>query len=142
MNKTQLLLCLAIGNVATAVIWNPPVQAWDLATWVTDSVNGVADALTPKPPTEIKTVIGGRELIYTLNPAQHAGATPYSSFGEITDREAFKLDYLAQPQRIVTLQRFLGSPAYVGRNVWYYDSSRGQVVVYLNGDLATWQFIQ
>ena len=142
MNKTQILLCLVIGNLGAAVAWNPPARAWDLASWFADSVNGAANTLNPPPQTEVKTQIGGYELTYKLNPAQRSGARAYSSFGDITDREVIKLGYLAQPQRVATLQRFLGSPAYVGQNTWYYESSKGQIVVYLNGDSATWQFIQ
>lgn len=143
MNKAQTLLSLTIGSVATAVIYNPPsVQAWDLASWFADSVNGAANTLNSPAPTEVRTVIGERVLIYKLNPAQRSGAKPYSSFGDITDREAIRLNYLAQPQRVDTLRRFLGSPAYVGRDTWYYESSKGQIIVYLNGDSATWQFIQ
>lgn len=47
MNKTQLLASLAIGNLCGAVIWNPPAGAWDLATWFSDSVNEIHDALAP-----------------------------------------------------------------------------------------------
>ncbi len=142
MNKSQLFLCLTIGNLIAALAWNFPARAWDLESWFRDSVNSAANTLNPSPQTEVKTQIGGYELTYKLNPAQRSGAKAYSSFGDITDREAIKLGYLAQPQRVMTLQRFLGSPAYVGQNTWYYESSKGQIVVYLNGDSATWQLIQ
>lgn len=133
---------LAISNLAATVAWNPPARAWGLASWFADSVNGAANTLNSLPQTEVKTQIGGYELTYKLNPAQRFGAKACSSFGDITDREVIKLGYLAQPQRVTTLQRFLGSPAHVGQNTWYYESSKGQIVVYLNGDSATWQFIQ
>lgn len=47
MTKVQLLAYLTIGNLIAAVLWNFPVNAWDLETWVRDSVNGVHDSLSP-----------------------------------------------------------------------------------------------
>lgn len=47
LTKTQLFLCLAIGNLSGAVIWNPPARAWDLATGFADMMNGIHDSLAP-----------------------------------------------------------------------------------------------
>lgn len=47
LNKRQIFICLIIGNLSSAVASNPPAMAWDLATWFTDSVNGLHDALAP-----------------------------------------------------------------------------------------------
>lgn len=47
MTRIQIFLCLAIGNLAGALIWNPPSQAWDLASGFADMVNGIHDTLAP-----------------------------------------------------------------------------------------------
>lgn len=49
MNKPRILLYLAIGNLSGALLYNPPARAWDLASWLTDSVNGIGRAITTSP---------------------------------------------------------------------------------------------
>ena len=47
LTKAEIFLCLAIGNLSGAVIWNPPARAWDLATGFADMMNGIHDSLAP-----------------------------------------------------------------------------------------------
>lgn len=47
LTKTQVLLCLAIGHLSGAAIWNQPAVAWDLASGFADLVNGIHDSLSP-----------------------------------------------------------------------------------------------
>ena len=67
MKKSQQLLYFATGTLAGALIWNPPpVKAWELGSWVADTINGAYNALstgkgqaqTPLPVPQMQLPIG------------------------------------------------------------------------------------
>lgn len=78
MNKTQLFASLAIGNLCGALIYNPPVNAWDLASGFADLINGLHDSLAPKR-TEAQTPLAVPQMqppIGNSNSAQPCLAPP------------------------------------------------------------------
>ena len=136
LTKAEIFLCLAIGNLSGAVIWNPPVSAWDLATGYADMMNGLHDSLapekteaqTPLPVPQMEAPIGNVGNQSSLQPcaappptaSPTALKTPISSpspipqkevMAEPDDRTIWLASRLKYPQSLSAIVSRFGTPS-------------------------------
>ncbi len=127
MDRTQILLCLAIGNLSGALLYNPPVRAWDLASWVTDSINGIHDSLapgrreaqTPLPVPQRQPPIGNSATIQpcaapppTSTSSPSAAPSPVQKkVEEPADRTIWLASRLKYPQSLKAIVDRFGTPS-------------------------------
>ena len=125
MTRNQLILCLAIGNLTGAVIWNPPARGWDLASWVTDSINGIHDSLAPgrseaQTPLAVpngQPPIGNSASIQPCAAPPSMAATPIASAppvqkeAEPDDQTIWLASRLKYPQSLKAIVDRFGTPS-------------------------------
>lgn len=147
MKKSQLLLCLAIGNLMGALLWNPPGFTWDLESWATDSINGVHRSLTggggggsnePLPVPQVQPPIGNSATIQPCAvPPSMAVSTPTSSpttsvaasGDRFKDRKAKILMNVAIGNRLTSVYSRLNSPDYTEGMSDFWVTSDGLIKV-------------
>jgi hypothetical protein len=150
MTKTQLLLYLTIGNLAGAILYNPPARAWELGGWITDSINGAyaslngtSQAQTPLPVPQQEPPIGNSTSIQPCfsppsppAPSIAASSSPVAtsnpvaaSSDQFKDRKAKILMNTAMGNRITSVYSRLDSPDSTDGNNDFYSTSDGLIRV-------------
>jgi hypothetical protein len=152
--KRQTLICLVIGNLSGALIYNHPARAWELGSWVTDSINGAYSALsgtsqaqTPLPIPQQQAPIGNSNSIEPcFSPpsppapsiaasSSRVAASPGQTVQDnLKDRKAKILMNVAMGNRIGSIYSRVHSPDSTNGNEDFYSTSDGLIRVTHDGD--------
>lgn len=155
MTKAQILLYLAIGNLSGALLYNPPARAWDLASWVTDSINGIHDSLalgrseaqTPLPVPQGQPPIGNSTTIQPcaapppISASSPVAVTPISApspvqkkVEESGDRTIWVASRLKYPQSLKAIVDRFGTPSIstwdTPRSFTSYTTQTGRTITF------------
>jgi hypothetical protein len=164
MTNIQLLAYLMIGNLAGAILYNPPARAWELGGWITDSINGAyasisgtSQAQTPLPIPQQQPPIGNSDSMQPCFSAPSPPAPPIAassspvatsnpvaaSSDQFKDRKAKILMNTAMGNRITSVYSRLHSPDSTDGLNDFYSTSDGLIKVTHDGDrVASIQFVK
>jgi hypothetical protein len=122
---------IGYGMIPIALIMTPLAAFGltydDVGDFFRNAVNGATEN---RPPTvQLPTI--------DPNTSRQIQAIPYSSFGDISDREIQDLNYLKFPQSSRAMRRRFGAPSYLrGNEEWFTRSNGGFVVIQYEGNQA------